>query len=75
MAKQISVSDEVYALLLKRKGKKSFSQVIKENLGHAEDRADIRKLAGSLKGDRERLEGLKAQIAEERERNYGRGFG
>ena len=74
MAKQISVSDEVYELLLKRKGKKSFSQVIKENLGHKEDRVDIRDLAGMLKSDKEKLEGLKAQIAEEREKNYGRNF-
>jgi len=74
MAKQISVSDEVYELLLKRKGKKSFSQVIKENLGRKEDRVDIRDLAGMLKSDKEKLEGLKAQIAEERERNYGRDF-
>ncbi len=74
MAKQISVSDEVYELLLKRKGKKSFSQVIKENLGHKEDRVDIRDLAGILQNDKGKLEGLKAQIAEEREKNYGREF-
>ena len=32
MARQISVSNEVYELLSKNKGKKSFSEVIKENL-------------------------------------------
>jgi len=38
MARQISVSNEVYELLSKRKGKKSFSQVIKENLCPKEEK-------------------------------------
>ena len=74
MARQISVSNEVYELLLKRKGKKSFSQVIKENLCPREEKADIMSLAGILKDDKEKLERLKAQIAAEREENYGRTF-
>jgi predicted CopG family antitoxin len=72
VSRQISVSNEVYELLLKRKGKKSFSQVIKENLSQKEEKMDIMNLAGILKDDRENLEQLKAQIAAEREQNYGR---
>ncbi len=74
MAKQISVSNEVYELLLKRKGNKSFSQVIKENLCPKEEKVDIMSLAGILKDDKEKLELLKQQITDEREANYGRTF-
>lgn len=74
MARQISVSNEVYELLLKRKGKKSFSEVIKENLCPKEEKADIMSLAGILKDDKQALERLKQQIAAEREANYGRTF-
>ena len=74
MARQISVSNEVYEMLLERKGKKSFSQVIKECLGPREKRADIMRLAGILKEDKEELERLKQQIEAEREANYGRKF-
>ena len=74
MARQISVSNEVYELLSKRKGKKSFSQVIKENLCPKEEKIDIMKFAGILKDDKEELERLKSQIAAEREQNYGRTF-
>ena len=74
MARQISVSNEVYELLLKRKGKRSFSQVIKENLCPKEQKVDIISLAGILKDDRQALERLKQQIAVEREANYGRKF-
>ena len=74
MARQISVSNEVYELLLKRKGKKSFSEVIKENLCSKEEKVDIMSLAGVLKDDKQALERLKQQIAAEREANYGRTF-
>lgn len=74
MARQISVSNEVYEMLRKRKGKKSFSQVIKESLCPKEKKADLMSLAGILKDDKEELEKLKAQIAAEREANYGRTF-
>jgi predicted CopG family antitoxin len=74
MARQISVSNEVYELLLERKGKKSFSEVIKENLCPKEKKVDIMSLAGILKEDKEELEKLKKQIAAEREANYGRTF-
>jgi predicted CopG family antitoxin len=74
MARQISVSNEVYELLLKRKGKKSFSEVIKENLCPKEEKVDIMSLAGILKDDKQALERLKQQIAAEREANYGRTF-
>lgn len=74
MARQISVSNEVYELLLKRKGKKSFSEVIKETLCAKEEKVDIMSLAGILKDDKKNLERLKLQIAAEREANYGRTF-
>ena len=74
MARQISVSNEVYELLLKRKGTKSFSEVIKENLCSTEEKVDIMSLAGILKDDKRALEQLKQQIAAEREANYGRTF-
>jgi predicted CopG family antitoxin len=74
MARQISISNEVYELLLKRKGKKSFSEVIKENLCSREEKVDIMSLAGILKDDKQALERLKQQIAADREANYGRKF-
>ena len=74
MARQISVSNEVYELLLKRKGKKSFSEVIKESICPREEKVDIMSLAGILKDDKQALERLKQQIAAEREANYGRVF-
>jgi predicted CopG family antitoxin len=72
MSRQISISNEVYELLSKRKGKKSFSQVIKENLYSKEEQVDIMSFAGIMKGDKQKLELLKAKIAAERESNYGR---
>ncbi len=74
MTRQISVSNEVYELLLKRKGKKSFSQVIKESLTSTEKKTNIMKFAGIMKDEKEKLEQLKLQIAAEREDNYGRPF-
>jgi predicted CopG family antitoxin len=74
MARQISVSNEVYELLLERKGSKSFSQVIKESLRPQDEKVDIMSLAGILKDDKDSLERLKKQIAAEREANYGRTF-
>ena len=72
MARQISVSNEVYELLLQRKGKKSFSEVIKENLCPTEEKPDIMTFAGALKDEKNTLEKIKAKIAQERESNYGR---
>jgi predicted CopG family antitoxin len=74
MARQISVSNEVYELLSKNKGKKSFSQVIKENLILKEEKRDIMRFAGIMKNERKKLEELNATIAAEREANYGRDF-
>jgi len=71
MARQISVSNEVYELLSKRKGKKSFSQVIKENLCSQEEKKDIMNFAGVMKNEKDKLELLKSKIAAEREANYG----
>ena len=72
MSRQISVSNEVYELLSKRKGKKSFSQVIKENLRSEQTKVDIMSFAGIMKDDKQKLELLKSKIAAEREANYGR---
>ena len=72
MARQISVSNEVYELLLERKGKRSFSEVIKENICGKEEKPDIMSFAGALKNEKQTLEELKAKIAKEREANYGR---
>jgi len=72
MARQISVSNEVYELLLEKKGNKSFSEVIKENLCSKDEKPDIMTFAGVLKDEKKTLEQLKAKIAEERESNYGR---
>jgi predicted CopG family antitoxin len=74
MARQISVSNEVYELLSKRKGKKSFSEVIKESLCANKKKTDIMKFAGIMKDEKEKLEQLKLQIETEREANYGRSF-
>jgi predicted CopG family antitoxin len=74
MARQISVSNEVYELLSKNKGKKSFSQVIKENLILKEEKRDIMRFAGIMKKEKKKLEELNATIAAEREANYGRDF-
>ncbi len=72
MARQISVSNEVYELLLEKKGKKSFSEVIKESLYSQEKRSEIMSFAGALRNEKKTLEELKAKIAQERETNYGR---
>ncbi len=74
MARQISVSNEVYELLLERKGKKSFSEVIKESLCTTKKKTNIMRFAGIMKDEKETLEALKKQIAAEREANYGRTF-
>jgi len=74
MARQISVSNEVYELLSKNKGEKSFSEVIKENLILKEEKKDIMRFAGIMKNERKKLEELDSTIAAEREANYGRDF-
>jgi predicted CopG family antitoxin len=74
MARQISVSNEVYELLLEIKGEKSFSQVIKESLNQNKKKTNIMKYAGIMKNEKEKLKELKKQIEEEREANYGRTF-
>jgi predicted CopG family antitoxin len=72
LAWHISVSNEVYELLSKRKGKKSFSQVIKENLCSEQEKESIMSFAGIMKNEKGQLELLKLKIAAEREANYGR---
>ena len=61
-----------YELLSKRKGKKIFSQFIKENLCPEETKVDVMSFAGALKDDKQTLERLKSKIASERDANYGR---
>jgi predicted CopG family antitoxin len=72
VARQISVSNEVYELLLEKKGKRSFSEVIKESICSQQKKPDIMTFAGALKTEKKSLEELKATIAKERETNYGR---
>ncbi len=72
LARQISVSNEVYELLLEKKGKRSFSEVIKESLCSHQEKPDITSFAGALKDEKETLDKQKAKIAKEREANYGR---
>ena len=73
MARQISVSDEVYKKLSKIKGKRSFTEVIKDAIG-MEEKSDIMKFFGILKSDSKKLDKLQKLINEEREKNYGRKF-
>jgi len=72
LARQISVSNEVYELLLEKKGKRSFSEVIEESICSQEEKPDIMSYAGALKNEKQKLEELKAKIVLEREANYGR---
>jgi predicted CopG family antitoxin len=48
MARQISISNEVYDELSKKKGKKSFSEVIKEALGIKKNEPDVWKFFGAI---------------------------
>ncbi|HVC58701.1 MAG TPA: antitoxin VapB family protein [Candidatus Acidoferrales bacterium] len=74
MARQISVSDEVYELLTKRKGGRSYSAVIKDMANQIESpKGDIMRFAGALKGDKQ-LAKIQKLIAEDRRRNVGRKF-
>lgn len=59
MARQISVSNEVYELLFERKGKKSFSEVIKESICREEEKPDIMIFAGALKSEKDSLVSLR----------------
>lgn len=74
MARQISVSDELYKELSKLKGKKSFSELIKEVMGIKKSNEEFMKFAGILKKDHKKLDQLQKLIAKEREANYGREF-
>lgn len=75
MARQISLSDEVYEKLLKIKGKRSFSEVIKEELGKEEQKGkNVLKFAGILKRkmSKKEIASWEKEITEDREKNYGR---
>ncbi len=68
MTKLVSLSNEAYATLLKRKGKKmSFSDVV---MSLSKGKGDIMRFAGVLK-DVDVSE-WKRQVAEDRRKNYGR---
>ena len=77
MARQISVSDEVYQLLTRRKGSRSFSEVIKELEGMSKrpekQNEEFFRFAGIFKGDKE-LKRIEELIARDRRRNSGRKF-
>lgn len=74
MARQISVSDDIYEELSKRKGNKSFSEYIREKIGVDRDNKKLLKFAGILKKDAKKLNELKKIIAKERTANTGRKF-
>ncbi|MDE1768688.1 MAG: antitoxin [Candidatus Micrarchaeota archaeon] len=75
MARQISLSDDVYEELSRRKGGKSFSEYIREKIGIDSNNAKFWKLAGLLKGDAKKLNELQKIISKERASNRGRKFG
>ncbi len=68
MVKMISVSDEVYEMLTKRKGKASYSEVIKSSLETG--KGDISKFFGILKISDVRAKEWKRQIKEARETGW-----
>lgn len=76
MARQISVSDEVYEKLSRLKGTRSFSEVIKEAvIGRTDNEKtakDIMKFAGILKKNAKELDEFNRQILKERRANTGR---
>jgi predicted CopG family antitoxin len=71
VAKQISVSDEVYGILMKAKGSKSFSEAIKEMVKGRNNLDDVMEFFGMLKkgNSMSRLEKL---IEAERKGSLGR---
>ncbi|MCL4379254.1 MAG: antitoxin VapB family protein [Candidatus Marsarchaeota archaeon] len=70
MTKLVSLSDPAYRTLQKMKGKNmSFSDVVLKLADAASPKRDFLKFAGVLKRHARELEKLKAQIAEDRERN------
>ena len=72
MARQISVSDEVYEMLSKKKGEKSFSEVIKEVVAKKEKAGNsIMQYAGILKGYK-KWEKIERSIEAGRRRNTSR---
>ncbi len=74
VARQVSLSDEVYEELSRLKGDKSFSEFISEKAGINKDNKKILKFAGVLRKDSKKLNALKKIIESEREVNYGREF-
>lgn len=72
MARQISISDEVYRMLEKGKGNKSFSEVIKEIVAKKEGAgSSIMQYAGILKGYK-KWEKIERSIEAGRKRNISR---
>jgi predicted CopG family antitoxin len=74
VARQISVSDDVYEEMSKLKGDRSFSEFIREKVGISKNNKKILRFAGILKKDSKKLNELKKVVAKEREENYGREF-
>ena len=74
MARQISVSEDLYETLVEMKGQRSFSETIWKAISGEKKRKELRSFAGALKKDKKKLEELKSTIAKEREANRGRNF-
>jgi predicted CopG family antitoxin len=71
VARQISVSDELYEKLSKIKGKRSFTGVITDAIETGKKK-DIMEFFGILKSEGKKLDQLQKLITKERENNYGR---
>lgn len=68
MVKVISISDEVYKMLAKIKGSRSFSEVIKSSL-ESEKKGDITPFFGILK-NKKRAVKWKREVYEAREKGW-----
>ncbi len=74
MSKLVSLADDVYNALLKRKkNNMSFSEVIRKMIKKDESK-DFTKFFGILKDQKNDLEDIKNQIALERKMNKGRKY-
>lgn len=73
MTRLISVSNDVYNMLSKLKGKNmSFSEIIKSLIKEKNEKGDIRRFAGILKDEKEELDKFEKQITRDRRKNFGR---
>lgn len=68
MVKVISISEEVYKMLTRLKGPRSFSEVIKSSI-EGEKKGDITRFFGALK-DKKRAERWKKELYSMRENGW-----